>query len=127
MQFTKAIYYKDGQCLTITDHESEAIKQRLLAGDKFVEVQGDFISADNIARIGSHHATYQIHKQEQANLETTMKLEGRDEELEQLYEARKRLALSSVGKESKEAKSIVAKGYDEPDYYLTENGDKMYS
>ena len=33
------------------------IKQRLIAGDKWLEVQGDLISHDNIARVGRHEST----------------------------------------------------------------------
>lgn len=98
-EYTRAIFFKDGASLTITPQEEKTIKAGLLAGGKWVDVQNEFISADNIARIGSHHATAYMEKIEQYQKETDKKIEG--SKIKQIEEA---------------------------DYYIDKNtGEKMYT
>jgi hypothetical protein len=100
-EYTRAIFFKDGNCLTITPEEEEGIKTGLRAGGKWIEVQGEFISADNVARVGSHHATTYMDRLEKYQDATELKL-----------------------KEGEKTKIVIA----EPDFYIDEHtGEKMYS
>jgi hypothetical protein len=148
MNFTKAIYFKDGKCLTITEKEAEGIIAGLNAGGKWVSVQGEFISADNIARIGNHTATAQIKSLEKSQAETEMKVLGKGSLVELKKEEEKKIAIDNALKEKRimigkeyedwvktEVKEIENKPQTseeamngEPMYYIDkETGEKMYS
>lgn len=120
MNFTKAIYFKDGKCLTITEDEAENIVAGLNAGGKWVDVQGEFISADNIARIGNHTSTTDIKKIKTSQSETEMKIAGKGDLIELKKADEEKKAIESALKEKK-----VMIG--EPAYYIDENGEKIYS
>jgi len=107
--FTRAIFFKNGECLTITEQECEAVKFRLLAGDKFVEVQGNLISADTVARVGEHSATARMKKTEQATIENELLLSGREDIVLARKEKEKEIAIENIAKE----KTLVGKEYED--------------
>ena len=110
-EYTRAIFFKDGKCLTITPKEEETIKTGLRAGAKWIDVQNEFISADSVSRIGSHHATAHMEKLEQYQEKTDLKI--KDSET-------KRIGERIIDED--------AKIWNEPDYYIDKHtGEKMYS
>ncbi|HUS99628.1 MAG TPA: hypothetical protein VMY59_04830 [Candidatus Thermoplasmatota archaeon] len=124
MEYTRAIYYKDGTSETITPAEEQGIKQRLLAGDKFIEFQGEFISADTVARMGKHHATETINKLEQNEADMELLSSGH----QKLYKQKRELIKEKVMKRADREKTKQLPEFDDgPDYYLNEHGEKMYS
>lgn len=129
MNLSRAIYYKDGRQLVVTEKEAEAVKARLLAGDKFIEVGGDFISADNIARVGSHAMTAEREKVKQADFERQMLSAGRIEEVEKLRAMKKKMAIEATTKEEMLALPMSEDQEEngEPMFYLNEFGEKIYS
>lgn len=129
MNLSRAIYYKDGRQLVVTEQEAEAVKASLLAGDKFVEVGGDFISADNIARIGSHTMTAEREKFKQADVERQMLSAGRIEEVEKLRAMKKKMAIEATTKEEMLALPMSEEQEEngEPMFYLNEYEEKVYS
>ena len=124
MKYTRAIYYKDGTSNTITEQEEQAIKQRLLNGDKFIEFQGEFISADTVARIGKHHATTTINKINQSEQDMSLLSSGN----QKLYKKKRELLKEKViNKAKSDQVKQLPEHEDGPDYYLNEHGEKMYS
>lgn len=124
MKNTKAIYYKDGSSTPITEQEALSIKERLLAGDKFIEFQGEFISADTVARIGRHHATATMKKINDNELDMAMLQSGRQD----LYRKKRELLKERVINKTKEDKiKQLPEPKDGPDYYLDKYGEKVYS
>lgn len=75
--YTRAIHFKNGDILTITEDELIASKNAILKGNRWIVVQGELISADTIARIGSHHATAEIAMRDRANEDRKLLLAGR--------------------------------------------------
>jgi len=88
MSYTKALFFKDGKVLTITEEEANGIKAGLLAGGKWVHVQEDLISADNIARVGNHEMSAELKRVEYADLDRKLVLSGRSD----LVDAKRSLA-----------------------------------
>jgi len=130
MNYNRAIFFKDGNVITITDKEAYAVKTRLLAGDRFVEVQGNLISADNVARVGDHVMSAENKRIENASIETSMLIAGKDEQVKKLRDLRKKLSMKSIQMEKEELLELpVAKEEDDgaPMYYLSEYGEKLYS
>lgn len=76
MNYKKAVYFKNGDILTITEKEAETIKAGLNAGAKWIEVQTEFIAADHIGRIGNHHATAQVEMLEGEQKKTDLKIKA---------------------------------------------------
>ena len=124
MKYTRAIYYKDGSSETITPEEEQAIKQRLIAGDKFIEFQGEFISADTVARMGKHHATETMHKLNRSDVDMELLKSGNGKLLKQRRELIKERV---VKRKEREKVKQLPEYEDGPAYYLDENGEKMYS
>jgi hypothetical protein len=77
--YTRAIHYKNGDILTITEEELIAIQDAILKGNRWVRVQGEMVSADTIARIGSHHATAEIALRDYANEERALEMIGQSD------------------------------------------------
>lgn len=75
--YTRAIHFKNGETLTITDGELTASKNAILKGHRWIVVQGELISADTIARIGSHHATAEMAVRDRASSERVLIMAGR--------------------------------------------------
>jgi len=129
MQYTRSIYFKDGQNLTITEIESEAIKERIKAGDKFIEVQRNFISVDNIARIGQHSSTAQIKKLQEADEDMKLMLSGNYALLEKKRRLKEQKSIEHCQKE--EFPPLLESPEEDkgsPDFYLDkETGEKVYS
>ena len=148
MLYTRAIYFKDGKNLTITESEAKAITERMISGDKFVVVQGELISADTIARVGSHSSTADLKKYERAQIETQLKLDGKGYLVERRKELEKKIAIENIGKErvmigeeyenwmeNNKPKELISKKQNndeamdgEPMFYIDkQTGEKMYS
>lgn len=98
MKYTRAIYYKDGTSDTLTKAEEAGIKERLLAGDKFIEFQGEFISADTVARIGKHHATSKVQDLNNKEVDFELLKSGRHDLHKKRRELIKAKAIASVNR-----------------------------
>jgi len=96
MNYEKAIYFKDGKCLTITRGEADGIISGLQSGGRWIDVQGELISADTIARVGTHHATAHIKKMAEADSERIMKIEGKGDVVELKKEEEKGIAIETT-------------------------------
>jgi hypothetical protein len=99
MLYPKVIKMIGGENITITEDEFQAIKKELkIKPTGFIEVQGELINKISIAKVGNHHATAFMEKIEGHQKETDLKI-----------------------------KADETKRIEEPDYYLNEYGEKMYS
>ena len=131
MMYTKAVFFKDGKHLTLTEQEAEGLKGRLIAGDRFVEVQGNFISADNIARIGNHEMSAEIKRVQSADVERSLLLEGKNEEVGKIRELKKSIAVRNHFKEREYLPELPMSEEEDARgdkmYYIGEGGQKMYS
>ena len=100
MEYPKAIYLMTNEVITITLEEEAKIKQDLVSGAEWIQVQGNLINAKSVSKIGDHHATAEINRIEGMQEKTNLKLKG------------------------EETKKIE---YVEPDYYIDKHtGEKMY-
>jgi hypothetical protein len=101
--YTRAIHFKNGDILTITEKELIAIQTAILQGKRWVIVQGELISADTIARIGNHHASAEIALREQANEERALLIAGKFDEVD---ERRRLVARSAIEHHTSTAKPV---------------------
>lgn len=129
MNYTRSIFFKDGKSLTITDQEYQGIFKALTDGMEWIEVQGNLINKDTIARLGNHEATAQMKKTQEANLERKLMLEGRAD----LVDARRKLIKQkSIEHCQKEEFPALLENQEEDAgssmFYIDEKtGEKMYS
>jgi hypothetical protein len=129
--YTRAIHFKNGDILTITEDELKAVQKAILGGNRWVRVQGELISADTIARIGNHHATAEIAVREEANNERNLILRGHSDLVDK---RRKSLADATFNRHSnhraklpvKEAKEAAGEPQDVLSWTDT-NGEIHYS
>ena len=77
MKYYYAIYFFDGNMITITKEEMEQIKNDLTKGMEFIQVQGNMINVKNIARIGEHESTAQMKILDKASVENGLLVEGK--------------------------------------------------
>lgn len=148
-EYTRAIHFKNGESKLITDDEMQKIAQVLDNYDgknKFLTIQGEMISIDTIARVGSHHATAETQNRNESDLQRTLELNGQKE----LVDARRKMIMeksmtSAIGMDKRAFKQLA--GYEieekrlllnkkmsaqesengDAEYYLNEFGEKMYS
>lgn len=129
MKLNKAVYFKDGKSLVVTDQEAEAIKARLVAGDRFIEVAGELISTDNIGRVGHHEMTAENNKMQVANVERALISAGKIEMVEKLRALKRVKAIEGVKREESLALPMSSEEEENgsPMFYLNECGEKIYS
>jgi len=77
--FTKALYTKNGDVVTLTEAEAKGVMTALQTGEKWVVVQGEMFSADTIARVGNHEMSAELKRVEQADLDRKLVLSGRSD------------------------------------------------
>ena len=129
--FTKAIYTKNGDVVTITEQEAAGLMNALQAGEKWIVVQGEMYSADTIARVGNHTMTTEIKRMAEADSERKLELSGGRSIIDAKRELKKKMAIERIA--SQETKQIAAAMSNEEsengnaEYYLDEYGQKMYS
>ena len=123
MKFTKAIYFKDGKSLTITEQEVLAAKERLLDGDRWIEVQGNFISADNVARIGQHESTTEIKKWNETNLDRSLIAGGRQDLVDAKRKLIKEKTLNAYRSENEMLKKLIAGDPEAIRYYNSQSDE----
>lgn len=129
MNYTRAIFFKDGKTLTITDQEYQGIFKALAERVEWIEVQGNLISKDTIARLGNHEATAQMKKTQEANLERKLILEGQSDLVDM---RRKLIEKKSIEHCQKEEFPVLLENpeedYGSSMFYLDKKtGEKMYS
>jgi hypothetical protein len=127
--YTRALHFKNGETLTITDKEMQSIQMAILAGHKWLKVQKQLISIDTVARIGNHHATAEMQKRQEADTIRELELAGRsalvDEHRRLIYvEASTRSP--SLPKSTAVVSTPIA---DKPDclYWEDEHGIRYYT
>ena len=87
MKYTKAINFMSGEVLTITEQEAGAVEASIRAKEEWVKVQGQFINIKAISKIGNHHATPEMKKWNESNLDRALIGAGRSD----LVETRRKL------------------------------------
>jgi hypothetical protein len=75
--FTKALYTKNGDIVTLMESEAIGVMEALKAGEKWIVVQGEMFSSDTIARIGNHEMSAELKRVEHADIERSLVLGGR--------------------------------------------------
>lgn len=129
--YTKAIYTKNGDVVTITEGEAKGVMAALQSGEKWIVVQGEMYSADTIARIGNHEMSAEIKRTAEADLDRKLELSGGRDLVEAKRLLQKKMTVNRVIKE--ETKEIAAAMSNQEsengssEYYLSESGEKMYS
>lgn len=147
-EYTRAVHFKNGESKLITDKEMEDIINFIGNGSKFVMVQRELVSVDTIARVGSHHDTAMQQKRNEADIQRNLEIGGQHALAENRRKLIKKTAISNVlGMEKETIKKLAEWDMDEkilktnkrlsmsekesengePDYYLNEFGEKMYS
>jgi len=124
--FTKALYTKNGDVVTLTEAEAKGVMTALQTGEKWVVVQGEMFSADTIARVGNHEMTAEINRTEHADLERRLVLSGQSDLVDARRLLKKNMAINSVlearaGSVALEIETIDAL------HYFDEDGIKHYS
>ena len=127
--YIRALHFKNGDTLTITEEEMQSIKAAVLAGHKWLRVQNQLISIDTVARIGNHHASAEMTKRQEADTIRDLELSGRSD----VVDEQRRLMF--VRAESKSlslptASAVVSTQVDEkPDclFWEDEHGNRYYS
>jgi len=128
--YSRAIHFKNGDVLTITEDELRAVQVAILQGNRWFMVQGELISADTIARVGSHHATVEMALRDHANEERTLVLAGKGDVVDEL---RKQTARTTIEHHQKtpimaQPKGKSARGPREDAlYWKDENEEKHFS
>jgi hypothetical protein len=129
--FTKAIYTKNGDVVTITEQEAAGLMNALQAGEKWIVVQGEMYSADTIARVGNHTMTTEIKRMAEADSERKLELSGGRSIIDAKRELKKKMAIERIaGKEVEQIESGMTAEESESgkaEYWIDENGQKMYS
>jgi hypothetical protein len=148
-EYTRAIHFKNGESKLITDDEMGKIAMVLENYDgknKFITIQGEMISIDTIARVGSHHATAETQHRNESDLQRTLELNGQKESVDI---RRKMIAdksmTSAIGMDKQTFKKLAGYKIEEKrlemnkkmsseesekgnaDYYLNEFNEKMFS
>lgn len=129
--FTKAIYTKNGDVVTITEQEAAGLMNALQAGEKWIVVQGEMYSADTIARVGNHTMTTEIKRTAEADSDRKLELSGGRDIIDAKRALQKKMTIKRIA--SQETKQIAAAMSNEEsengnaEYYLDEYGQKMYS
>ena len=123
MKYTKSIYFKDGSSKTITDEEAKKIKDLLLQGNDWISVQGAFISKDTIARIDDHHATADIKKWNESDLDRKLIGAGRSDLVEARRQIVKDKTMNAHRTEDEMMKKLIA-GDPEAIRYYNNQPDK---
>lgn len=128
--YTRAIHFKNGDILTITEQELIASKEAILKGNRWIVVQGDLISADTIARIGSHHATAEIAVRDHANEERKLMMAGQGD----LVDKRRKLVAQAAIKHHEISQNKLLERTKKPRselpeimHWKDENGELHYS
>lgn len=104
--FTKAIYTKNGDVVTITEQEAAGLMNALQAGEKWIVVQGEMYSADTIARVGNHTMTTEIKRMAEADSERKLELSGGRSIIDAKRELKKKMAIERIaGKEVEQIES----------------------
>ncbi len=119
---TRAIYFKDGKSLTVTEEEFYEVKKKILAGAKHVHVQNTLISTDNIARVGSHDGTAEMIRREEGNEHV-----GLPHDAKLLEVRRTRKMLEPIRIEDSQGMTADEDERGNAMYWVDENGQKMYS
>jgi hypothetical protein len=131
MNYNYAVFFKDGEMLTVTEAECAAIKDRLVNGDKFIEVQNNLISSDNIARVGSHSMSAENARIFNGSIEMEMLKQGKDDEVKKLRELKKKMSIKRALKDREEMIALPMSSEEtekgDAEYYLSEAGVKLYS
>jgi hypothetical protein len=81
--YTRAIYFKNGDSLIITADELRGVQNAILQGNRWILVQGELISADTVARVGSHHATVEMAVRDQADEDRRLIMAGKENEVDE--------------------------------------------
>lgn len=105
--YTRAIHFKNGDILTISEDELNAVQKAILGGSRWVRIQGELVSTDTIARIGSHHATAEIAVREEANNDRNLVLLGHSDLVDK---KRKSLADTAIKRQSIHQEKLPIKG-----------------
>lgn len=145
MQFTKIVHLIGGEKILITEKECEDLVNLInKKPEGFVKIQNSLVNKISIAYIGDHSSTTDIKKTNNANLETKLKLEGKEDLLELKKEKERQIAIKSA-LESEQIDEAELRAYlnspDEPaqlmtaeesargdaEYWTDELGNKHYS
>lgn len=113
-KYTRALHFKNGQSILITDEEMLKISAMIEQGLRFVKVQGEMISVDTIARIGSHHATADLQKRNESDVQRALENGGKSALADARRELIKNKAISNVlGIEKETVKKLTGWDMDE--------------
>lgn len=131
MNFSKAIYTKNGDVVTLTESEAVGVMNALAQGQKWVVVQGEMYSTDTIARVGNHESSAQIKKVSEADMERKLELSGRRDLVDARRLLAKKMTVQRVLKEEDELLQLPMSAEEsengDSEYYLDQFGQKMYS
>lgn len=149
-EYTRAIYFKNGEAKTITEQEYNAVIKMLEGGLKWIKIQGALISADTVARVDVHSATPYMKKTDEADLERKLLIDGKFDLVEERRKLIKNKTMEHAIERDRNFVKKVEAGdqealrayYNLPDkevkqisgtdnlgdYYIDQNiGEKMYS
>ena len=124
------IYFFDGKSVAITGDEMEKITNDISRGVEMIKVSGNLINVKNIARVGQHENTAQMKNWDRKSVERILLEKGKGHLIKEKKEKEKLRAMNVILKDREQDELAYTKDIkelDEPDYYLDENGEKMYS
>ncbi len=96
MKYYYAIYFFDGNMITITAEEMAQIKNDITKGTQFIQIQGNLINVKNIARIGEHESTAQMKIMDRASVENRLLTNGKKNLVEDRKDKEKIRAINNV-------------------------------
>jgi hypothetical protein len=109
MKYTKAIFLISGEVITITDKEFNAIVRIVeKKPEGFLKVQGQLINKRSIAKIGNHHATSDMKKWNDGNMDRALIAGGREDLVEMKRKLIKETAMNENAKGKDFEKRLIA-------------------
>lgn len=118
--FTKALYTKNGDVVTLTESEAKGVMEALRAGEKWVVVQGEMYSSDTIARVGNHEMSAEIKRVAEHDLDRKLELSGRRDLVDSKRMLQEKMSVAGLLKREEETLSLPMSAEE------SENGDAEY-
>lgn len=91
-----AIYFFDGNVITINRSELEQVQNQIARGAEWIRVQGNMINTKNIARVGQHESTAYMQTLDRATVENNLLASGKGHLIKDRKQLEKSIAIKSV-------------------------------
>lgn len=137
MNYTHALHLMSGETITITEIQAKAIQQALISGAEWLPIGKELVNSKSVAKIGYHHATSDMKKREDANIDRMLELNGKGSLVDERRALAEKIAVKNTIQDDRnlikvlEQKSLPMSETEsergDADYYLNEFGEKMYN